>query len=627
MALNTDIGIIDGFGQVTNIIYVNENKEGRECSLNMQGQSGLIAPSLIGCITKKNPTFYLVKSVNLSSSINSWGIYGTSTVARININLSTQTGTPELLKQSILKTVSVNNEGNFNFEIMENLPETIYIWFPLPFSFEAISSHSIEVKAIPMIIDTSTIIKYALFSTYNENTCQACLGTGEILYNPDFPMVSYGLDEAPEFTEEMKGYEHIYITGSKITDKLGPFRVFCTNDEVIYNGENYEFQEEQLYYTPSLEDSTATWIKSTSGVKTFSYVQGTKTDIYNNEKKIIRQADKFDFPLAAICEHCSGNGIEQAYSGETFQCRSCEGDGGMRVGVCPTCEGTGINSSYWNYPRCNLTGTWPGPNYSSTLYISYWPEDQPEIIFNSSEHILLLNENIAYSYKPESTNFNFYITKKELGDYGDYILKPRQRWVLWTGLTEDSYTNIQLNSVMVEGGEESTDNWICLSGDTLITTPNGFKRMDELSPGDEVISSQGIAKVNHIYGPGFSEEYNLYYFENDIIIKETAPHRFFNVEQNLYQNLSQWNIGEHGLNINNKPIKLLKKEHYNEPAEKYSLFTSDGDYYANGLLTGSIICNKKMLAEADKEQLTNIFLTFDDKICMQLLNLNGGLLP
>ena len=52
--------------------------------------------------------------------------------------------------------------------------------------------------------------------------------------------------------------------------------------------------------------------------------------------------------------------------------------------------------------------------------------------------------------------------------------------------------------------------------------------------------------------------------------------------------MEEWNIGNHGLNINNEKIELIKHEHIEEEINHCTLFTEKyNNYIANGLLSGN----------------------------------------
>jgi intein/homing endonuclease len=75
----------------------------------------------------------------------------------------------------------------------------------------------------------------------------------------------------------------------------------------------------------------------------------------------------------------------------------------------------------------------------------------------------------------------------------------------------------------------------CLSGDTLITTPNGKVRIEDLNAGDKVINlcektntykEDTIVKVHKNLTNSATEKMFELYFDNGETIKVTANHKF-----------------------------------------------------------------------------------------------------
>ena len=82
--------------------------------------------------------------------------------------------------------------------------------------------------------------------------------------------------------------------------------------------------------------------------------------------------------------------------------------------------------------------------------------------------------------------------------------------------------------------------------------------------------------------------YDNWYFSDGTIITTVHRHRFYNVENNKFMYMEEWNIGDHGLNINNEKIELIKHEHIEEEINHCTLFTEKyNNYFANGLLSGN----------------------------------------
>ena len=98
---------------------------------------------------------------------------------------------------------------------------------------------------------------------------------------------------------------------------------------------------------------------------------------------------------------------------------------------------------------------------------------------------------------------------------------------------------------------------------------------------DTVIECDGEMNKKHTC-------YDNWYFGDGTIITTVHRHRFYNVENKKFMYMEEWNIGEHGINIENKKIKLIKHEHIEEEINHCTLFTEKfNNYFANGLLSGN----------------------------------------
>ena len=161
--------------------------------------------------------------------------------------------------------------------------------------------------------------------------------------------------------------------------------------------------------------------------------------------------------------------------------------------------------------------------------------------------------------------------------------------------------------------KELTDNyyWIsyfytkCLTPDTLIDVEEidekGKKRrrrkkLKDIKVGDKVICINPFTleldtdTVVECDGEMNKKHtcYDNWYFSDGTIITTIHRHRFYNVENKKFMYMEEWNIGDHGLNIDNEEIELIKHEHIEEEINHCTLFTEKyNNYFANGLLSGN----------------------------------------
>ena len=82
--------------------------------------------------------------------------------------------------------------------------------------------------------------------------------------------------------------------------------------------------------------------------------------------------------------------------------------------------------------------------------------------------------------------------------------------------------------------------------------------------------------------------YDNWYFSDGTIITTVHRHRFFNIENQKFMYMEEWKIGEHGINIDNEKVELIKHEHVEEEINHCTLFTEKyNNYFANGMLSGN----------------------------------------
>ena len=67
------------------------------------------------------------------------------------------------------------------------------------------------------------------------------------------------------------------------------------------------------------------------------------------------------------------------------------------------------------------------------------------------------------------------------------------------------------------------------------------------------------------------------------------------------------------------PVQLLKKERIEEKAEMFGIYTENGTYYANGLLSGAAFCNKELLEEAEVETMINMLSSIKKEDFLKLV--------
>ena len=291
-----------------------------------------------------------------------------------------------------------------------------------------------------------------------------------------------------------------------------------------------------------------------------------------------------------VCSHCSGSGYEP--------CSHCGGSSWELNVLCQPCEGTGqyLNSEYKYETR--VSGTCPTD--AGLIRISACANTEED--FTAEQ----LNDTLVAT--SESYDSSYELT----GSFGRKDVK----YVVWC------YTNTS-ESVTVETEFITSMINSCLSGDTMISMADGsVKQMQDVVEGDLVISQNGQpVRVYHTARGHFNDHHIYYYFEDGTIINETHDHRFYNVEQGFWQRLKHWNVGEHAIGQNGELIALIRKELVAEPAEMFGIWTHDGMYFANGLLSGAALCNKHLLENATAEEAVDMILSAEEEKLLKLIGL------
>ncbi len=145
----------------------------------------------------------------------------------------------------------------------------------------------------------------------------------------------------------------------------------------------------------------------------------------------------------------------------------------------------------------------------------------------------------------------------------------------------------------------------CLTPDTLIDVEevdeNGKKKrrrkkLKDIKVGDKVICINPVTleldtdTVIECDGEMNKKHtcYDNWYFSDGTIITTVHRHRFFNIENRKFMYMEEWKIGEHGINIDNEKVELIKHEHVEEEINHCTLFTEKyNNYFANGMLSGN----------------------------------------
>lgn len=144
----------------------------------------------------------------------------------------------------------------------------------------------------------------------------------------------------------------------------------------------------------------------------------------------------------------------------------------------------------------------------------------------------------------------------------------------------------------------------CLAYDTQVEMADGtFKNLGDIEVGDKVLSidfdTMKLVSREVIYSGRDEEDYDQWItpdyienvYSNGTIIKQSMRHRMYNLEEQGYKHLYEWQSGEHGYCIDGTNPTLVEKRIVHTPQHYARITLKDSNnYFANGLSTGDSEC-------------------------------------
>lgn len=316
-----------------------------------------------------------------------------------------------------------------------------------------------------------------------------------------------------------------------------------------------------------------------------------------------------------MCMDCGGCGKVKGKSSYESVCGACGGSGtvtdsGGNGRTCTSCGGTGAVTVVKNVPCPTCGGAGKAQGAMRTETLTPWVMASATADENGA---FTMTFNGAYRWTGTGR-----LPVTSVGRAGGAGADFR-KYLVWTPGTDGTLT-AAITSV--------TSN-LCLAGDTLITLADGSqKRLDGVRPGDLLLAGDGTPTRAVLVRRGrWSGHHTLYRFSDGTVIDEIHAHRFFNVEQGFWQLLERWRIGDHARRRDGAEAALVSVERVDEAAEMFGLWTESRDYWANGLLSGETAANQALLADAGLEQAADMAASLGEMAILQLMGVEGGLLP
>lgn len=357
-----------------------------------------------------------------------------------------------------------------------------------------------------------------------------------------------------------------------------------------------------------------------------------------------------ELPAKYICPTCNGDGQKIANPNSYTTCSVCEGKGyinssftcrtcyGYDSEYCPTCGGT----EYQGYIPClSCKGT--GKIYEMQTCDCVLNGNDLTIFSNNTQDAVTtsicsdLTNPLYKSYTTDSSSTGEFNVGGNSSDPNTSLVtmvwtlspEPGEIEGLGTSSHSDIITYIPYDES--EGGSSDSGGTggggDCLSADTLITLPDGSQaRLDSLKIGDYVMDKNGNPNLIYKLARQRLAPHRYYYFNDGTVINEVKAHRFYNVEQGFYQLMQSWNIGEHALNSNGELIELIRVEEGEGEKPQYGIYTINGNYYANNLLSGQARCNLEFVEDMSVDKAINMLLSIDSEDGQILSLYEGGIL-
>lgn len=356
----------------------------------------------------------------------------------------------------------------------------------------------------------------------------------------------------------------------------------------------------------------------------------------------VPKLDRLQLTIAGLCtkdEDENGNSIQASEMPTEWICQRCQGTGKISTNTyntCPKCKGEKQFSVIFTYndestntktqgcAYCGGHGDTPGSGQieiyetcpdcggDGTLNIP------SELTYDQLQQVATITNRVAFDTPGDPffdendevyRNFSIHIQRAD-----DNVTKPYLIWQYTPSPIDGGIINIKETKIANETESEPSAP-PCLGKGTLITMADGtLKPIENIKSGDLVLDADHNSHpVKYLSRNRFAKYHTLYYFDDGTIIDEVNKHRFYNIEQGFYQLMKFWKIGEHGLTSDGKKIKLVDKKRIDEKAEAFGLYTKNGNYYANNLLSGQAFVNKKYLSEMDTKKAINMLLSIDNE--------------
>lgn len=166
-------------------------------------------------------------------------------------------------------------------------------------------------------------------------------------------------------------------------------------------------------------------------------------------------------------------------------------------------------------------------------------------------------------------------------------------------------------SIKIGSNIEITYKYVCLLGDTYVTTDDDKKKkLKKLKPGDKVKVYNpktkrfeiGIVAQSDFDKVKTADGYDVWTFDDNTQIKTVYDHSIYNVETQKMLHISEWKIGYHAYKEDGSITALVSHKHINRKVRHYSLNVTNHNFFINGILNGDRYAEEMHFG---KDQLNN----------------------
>lgn len=377
-----------------------------------------------------------------------------------------------------------------------------------------------------------------------------------------------------------------------------------TIDEDEFRRFKYKEETDEWRYEFSIRNaafSQAQWDAINSGINS------TKVDNYDNHK-----ADSVAIAPAYSASSAYAVGTNVTYKGKRYKCNTAIGGGGEAW-----------NAAHWTEESIEtaLGDKADTADLGRTLNIVVPVSAGSSGFFHINSDITITTENgDIYKWQQVSSQTKFFVNGREQHIYPSdsnltimpsFLISITCKTVRVQFTPYDSIaaginfngTSMAYESPFYETFTMSRDtNWLtiynlfCLSPDTHIATPNGYKKLCNLRNGDLVLSMDGtgnlcedeVIETDAGEPPKYGDTLDIWRFSDGTEIKTIHPHEFYSADEEKFKYIADFAIGERVVLKDGSTAALKSHEQEQGKFQHMTLFTKKNNtYFANGILTGN----------------------------------------